>query len=275
MSIADFFSDWRMPTVCLICMLVNILTTTTGAARASGVITKRIATSMSVFNLFMLISRLANLAYVPVMATIVDLAASTGDLQTLLLKMRIIVVFATLGCIIGFLLLPTFIEIYIKSIHQIEKEGSLPMVIIKLFKPSNFIKALKCIRRPSFIGVDSFSLEGVPSTFLIFNVLVFAIWTIGVLAATYASAMVPELARTATLLSGMVNGFATITLTLIVDPVSALITDQAVHKIRPIKQVNIMVLYLTLGNILGTVLSQFLLLPGAKFIEWGTKLLGS
>jgi hypothetical protein len=41
----------------------------------------------------------------------------------------------------------------------------------------------------------------------------------------YASALAPELARTATTLSGVVNGVGTLLLVILIDPVSALITD--------------------------------------------------
>ena len=59
----------------------------------------------------------------------------------------------------------------------------------------------------------------------------YRLWsTIGVLAASYASALAPQYARTAMTLSGVINGVGTLLLVLLVDPVSALITDQALSR---------------------------------------------
>lgn len=265
--------DFRLIFVCLISILVNILNTATSASRISGVETKRIATSISLFNLFQLFARLSNLFYVPVMGTIVDLAVRTGNLHLLLVKMHYIVFSATIGSLLGFLLLPTFVELYIRGINAFERRGSLFMVILGLLYPPNTIKIFKAFRKPSFLGLKSLSLKGLPKSFLFFNIFVIAIWTVGVLSATYASALVPEFARTATLLSGLVNGIATILLTLLVDPIAAMITDQAAHNQRPMEHVKVIVVYIVLGNIIGTILSQFILYPGAEYIAWATKLI--
>lgn len=265
--------DWRLIFVCVISVLINILTTATSAARISGVITKRVATSLSLYNLFQLLARLSNLFYVPVMGTIVDLAVKNNQLLDLIVKMRWVIFSATLGSMIGFLLLPTFVQIYIKGINSFERRGNLIVIILSLFYPPNTLRALKVIQKPSLLGLKKLSLEGVPKSFIIFNVFVTAVWTIGVLSATYASALTPEFTRTATLLSGLVNGIATILFSLIVDPTAAMITDQAVQGKRPHTQVINIVYYIVLGNILGTLISQILLVPGAYYIAWVTRLI--
>jgi len=265
--------DNRLLLVCVVAALVSLVNTSTGAARVSGVLTKRIATSLSVYNFFMLIGRLANLAYVPVMGSIVDLAVATNQMDILAAKIRWIISFAAFGCLIGFLLLPTFVEIYIKAINGTEKYGSLWRVLLISLLPKNWGKIFSCFRKPSLLGLDNLRLNGVPSRFLIFNVFMCGIWTVGVLCANYASAVVPEYARTATLLSGIVNGFATIMFTLIVDPAASLITDQAVHGKMTLNQVKVMVIYLSLGNIAGAILGQLFFMPGASFIAWVTRLI--
>ena len=268
-----FLHDHRLLLVCIIAALVSLLTTSTGAARVAGVLTKRIATSLSVYNLFMLIGRLANLAYVPVMGSIVDLAVKTNQLDILQAKIRCIIGFSALGSLIGFLLLPTFVEIYVKAIQGTEKSGSLWRVVLSLLLPKNLGKLISCFRKPGILGLKSLSLNGVPWGFLVFNVFMAGIWTVGVLCAGFASAIVPEYARTATLLSGIVNGFATIMFTLIVDPTASLITDQAAMGRKTLDQVKVMVVYLTFGNVAGAVLGQLFFSPGAAFIAWVTKLI--
>lgn len=271
----DFLlSDHSLLIACAINILVNIVTTTTGAARIAGVMTKRIATSMSLYNFFFLFARMANLLYTPFLGSIVDRAAASGNFHVLEVKLRFIIIAATLGNILGWLLLPTFIVIYNRGVQSIEKNGSLPMVLLKLLHPKNMLSLFTSFRWPSLLGLTSFSLKGIPKSFLILNVFMTAIWAIGVLCSTYASVLVPSLVRTATLLSGLVNGIATILFSIFVDPTAALITDQAAAGIRKEEQVRVMVLYLTLGNIVGTLFSQCLLLPGAEWIAFVTRLFG-
>ncbi|MBV9102156.1 MAG: DUF2837 family protein, partial [Candidatus Eremiobacteraeota bacterium] len=94
------------------------------------------------------------------------------------------------------------------------------------------------------------------------------IYAIGVVASVYASILRPEVARTAVLLSGVVNGIATISFSLVVDPTSAFITDQAVKGERPLIEVKSMVFFLALTAIVGTLFSQLILYPAALFIGW-------
>jgi len=103
-----------------------------------------------------------------------------------------------------------------------------------------------------------------------------SIYAIGVLASMLAGAMIPEYRVTATQLSAIVNGIATILLTLMVDPMAALITDQAARGKRPQSDVRAMVFYLISGRVLGTlIISQLILLPSASYIEAATHLVKS
>ena len=108
------------------------------------------------------------------------------------------------------------------------------------------------------------------------NVFVIGIHVIGVLAAIQAGAeLTGHLARTATLLSSVINGAATILGSVIVDPTAAKITDEAVNGKRSLHEVEAMAVFLCFGSILGTVLSQVLFIPSVKIIILGAKILGA
>lgn len=267
--------DWRLPFCGAIFAFINMLTISSGAARMSGVLTKRVATGLTLYNLFVLISRLANLFLLPVIGNIVDLSVKTGTVGALGTQIRIIIGSGTVGSIIGAFLLPTFVVIFVKGISAFETTGSLPKVLFGLLDPRRSSQLLGVLRRPRLESVRRSSLEQLPKGFLIYNVLMMAIWTTGAFSAVYASALVPELARTATLLSGLVNGMATIMFTLVVDPTAAILTDQAVQGIRTVDQIKSMVIFLTVGTVLGTVLAQLLLYPAALFIAFATKILAT
>jgi hypothetical protein len=91
-------------------------------------------------------------------------------------------------------------------------------------------------------------------------------------AAVYASVREPALARTATLLSGIVNGIGTVAFTLFVDPTAANIVDSAVHGKRTIEDVRSMVFWLTVTMVLGTLFSQVLLYPATLVIDVAARL---
>jgi hypothetical protein len=82
----------------------------------------------------------------------------------------------------------------------------------------------------------------------------------------YASVLAPELARTTTTLSGGVNGVGTLLLVILIDPVSALITDQALRGKRPASEVSHIVIWQVTGRFIGTLLAQLLFFPAALLV---------
>ena len=101
---------------------------------------------------------------------------------------------------------------------------------------------------------------------LVFNTLVSAVYNVGIVAAAYASVLEPSAARTALLSSGLVTGVAVIAYNVVVDPASALMTDQAARGERTIDDVKALVTGLSLTAITGFLLSQLLLVPAGVFL---------
>ncbi|MGP6156824.1 MAG: lipid II flippase family protein [Vulcanimicrobiaceae bacterium] len=246
------------------------------AARLAGVKSGRIATSISLFNLFVTASRLANLVYAPMLGTITDRAARSvrvpalagAALHQLDLQIRLIVLAGTFGTALGALLLPVFLYLFLRGIAAFERLGSVPRAILRLVDPRVMLGILRSVRIPPPATFAQFRIRDVPANLLISNVVVTGIYAIGVVAATYASVIDPADARTAVLLSGIINGIATIAFTLIVDPTSAYITDQAVKGERTLGEVKSLVFYLALTAIVGTLLSQLILYPAAVVIAF-------
>jgi hypothetical protein len=85
--------------------------------------------------------------------------------------------------------------------------------------------------------------------------------------------LAPDLARTATTLSGVINGVGTVLLVILIDPVSALITDQALRGSRPVSEVSHIVVWQVVGRFLGTLLAQFILFPAAVLVVHLARLL--
>jgi len=263
-------------------LILQTLTIGAYAARLAGVQMLRIATSISLFNLFVTASRFANLFYSPMLGSISDRAsafARRGPAWTLLAEhqydhqMRLIIFAGTIGTAIGALMLPTFLMLFRRGIAAFERLRSLPRAILRVANVGVVLDIGRSVQTPRPAEWRRFKVAHVPFKLIVANVIVTAVYAVGVVAAAYASLLDPHAARTAILASGLVNGIATISFTLIVDPTSAFITDQAVRGERPVEEVKSLVFYLSLSAIVGTLLSQALLYPAALFIAWGANLI--
>lgn len=272
--------SWQLVGAMCLNAVVQAITIGAFAARIAGVYTGRIAISISLFTLFATGSRLANLLYTPLLGTISD---TTGNivsdalhrhlpdlaqpaLSQFDLQLRLIVLAGTVGTIIGAVLLPVFQYVFIRGIGSFERLESVPRALLRLFDPTVIGDIVRSFHVPNPAAWGQYKISHMPLKLLIANTVLQSVYAIGVVAAVYASVRDPYSARTAALLSGIVNGIGTIAFTLFVDPTAAAIVDQAVTKRRDIADVKSMVFWLTATTILGTLVSQLLLFPAALLI---------
>ena len=283
------FWTWQLVVAIAINVLVQAIQIGAYAARLAGVRTSRIATSISLFNLFVTASRLATLVYTLMLGPLSDGAGNA--VKALLPKnphllpppwaaeqiaqiqhsfewqLRAIVFAGMLGTILGSLLLPMFVYMYVRGVRSFERTKSLPHSLVRLLDWRVIVDIVRAERVPPLATLRSFSTKGIPRRLLIFNVVVTGIYAIGVVAAYYASVLDVNVARTAIGISGIINGIGTIAFTFFVDPTSSIIVDEAVKGERPHEDVRSMVFWLALTAIVGWILSQLLLWPAAEIIK--------
>jgi len=283
------FWTWQLVVALGINVVIQAIQIGAYAARLAGVRSGRIATSISLFNLFVTASRLATLVYTLMLSPIADRAGNAiKDLlpraahaavspasaaviasiqQTFELQLRLIILAGTLGTILGSLLLPMFTYMYVRGVRSFARTKSLPHSLARLFDPRVMADVLSHIRIPRWRELRAFSTHNIPRRLLIFNVVVTGIYAIGVVAADYASVLDVNVTRTDVTISGIINGIGTVAFAFFVDPTSSIIVDEAVKGERPHGEVKAMVFYLALTAIVGWVVSQLLLWPAAKIIE--------
>jgi hypothetical protein len=249
------------------------------AARLAGVQTKRIATSISLFNLFVTAGRLANLFMVFFIGPLSDQAANAvtklaGDpvaaqawKHAFEMQLRIIILAGTAGMVVFALLLPLFTYLFRRGVHSFEARGSIPHSLVRLASPRVLADVFRSARFPTVAEIRAFNWRMLPRRLLVFNTVVMCVYAIGVQASFLASVLDVQWRGTAISLSGVINGIGTIAFTLFVDPTSAMITDQAIHGKRSVEEVRSMVFYLSLTAIVGTLLSQLIFYPAAVVIE--------
>jgi len=287
----------RLLLVAALTALIHFVNTLIYAVRISGVRTGRLATAFSLFNVIFLLASTANSVQGFLLASIVERAIKAGQtgvggiaaaenlvrhpayqaqLGALELDFRLIIAAATAGTMLGAMLIPAFVHIFSRAIFLFEETGSVPGMMARfLFSPR---RVFGRAGRPSLSGRNLFKAAAarrlaIPSAFLVLNLVVTGVYTIGVLSSLFAGALFPDFRITAATMSAVVNGIATVLAATVVDPTAAAITDQALRGERSEDDVKQMALYLTITRLLGTVFAQLIFVPSAHLIKLAASLL--
>ncbi len=245
--------------------VIHLIDTLSYSVRLNSVKSGQFALSFSLFNLFVLVSRTANTFQAPLIGSIIGVSISQGTDP--INDMRKVIFASTIGSLFGILLIPTFLRVFDVAVKRLETTSSVPALVVEALQVSNIKRMVKSATRPTKTMLQRLRYREIPKRLLITNALVTGIYTVGVLAANYSALLVPEQHRLAAAgSSGMINGIATIMLTLFIDPKSAIITDQALRGNRPYGDVKALVVLLITTKLIGTILGQVLFLPAAKVI---------
>lgn len=287
----------RLIVVAVLTAVIHLINTLAISVRLSGLRTRRLATAISLFNVIFLLASTANTLQGPLLSSIVEQhinvaeliaggasgAALTGhpayreQLAILDGQIRLVIMAAAAGTLVGAALIPLFVRIFIRAIYIFDETGSVPRMLAMLaFTPRRAYRLTGGeagqTRRTAWRQVAARRLA-IPKTFLFLNILVTGVYTVGVLAALYAGALIPDFRSTAAMLSAVVNGVATVLLATVVDPTAAAITDQAMNGERSEEDVKQMSIYLAVTRFAGTLFAQLIFLPSAELIKITTAFL--
>jgi hypothetical protein len=212
--------------------IIHIVDTLAYSVRLNSVKSGQVALSFSLFNMFVLVSRTANMFQGPLIGNIMGVSITHG--LNPLSDLRLVIFSATVGTLCGIVLIPTFLRVFEVAVKRLELIGSVPSLVVEALQVNNIKRVVKSAVRPSKTMLERLRFREIPKRLLLINTLVTGIYTIGVLAANYSALLVPEEARLAAVASsGMINGIASILLTFFIDPKSAIMTDQALKGKRP------------------------------------------
>ncbi|MDD4238347.1 MAG: lipid II flippase Amj family protein [Desulfotomaculaceae bacterium] len=249
----------------LLTFIIHLIDTLSYSVRLSAVKSGQFALSTSLFNVFVLISRTANMLQGPLIGGLIG--ASIVMYVDPINEIHKVIFASTGGTLAGIILIPTFLKVFHAAVARLESTGSVSLLVIQSLSIYNIKLIAKNSALPSKRTFESIRWRDIPKRLLIFNTLLTAIYTVGVLAAFYSATLVaPEYQLAASSSSGMINGVATILLTLVVDPRAAIITDQAFRGDRPYSDVKTLVVLLIGAKLLGTLLGQVILAPAASLL---------
>jgi hypothetical protein len=286
----------RLFVVAALTVLIHFLMALNYSIRLAGLRTRRLLTAVSIFNVVFLLASISNTLQAPLLTSIVEhtikagvaLAGPevTGDqlyrqdayqalLTSLSGQLRLIIAAATVGTALGALLSPIFLRGFTRAILIFEETGSIPRMFGKIvLEVPRLTKTRKLLLpRPALLLFWVRQKLNIPKTFLLTNILVTALFTIAVLSALYAGALFPDFRSTAAVLSAVINGAASVTGALLVEPAASSITDQAMSGDRSEIDVKQAIFYLVLTRFLGTLLAQVIFLPCADLIVFLARLL--
>lgn len=262
----------RILIICILTMIIHCIDTLSYSTRIAGIRTKRLAVALSLFNIIVLVSRTSNMIQAPLVGSIVDQAIKYGN-KNVLLDFRLIIFSATLGSTLGAAFIPTFINIFSYAINRLEIAGSVPNLLVQTLSIRGLKRVKKSISPPKKRYLSEVRHSGVPTKLILYHFVITSIYTVGVLASVYSGTIIPSYRLTASQLSGIINGMATILYAIVVDPTAAMITDQTLQGKRPYKDATAMVILLVLGKIGGTLLGQVIFIPAVDLIVHITQLI--
>src|SRR5262245_32557060 len=266
--------DAQLATLFILTFAINLIGTLAYAARIAGVRTRRIALAFSLFNALVLLSRTANSFQAPLLAKRVEGNVLAGATAGALADFRWLLLAASLATIVGALLTPTTQRLFSHGVSALSKRRSLPRLIFATLSLQGFgvLRASVAMPSPSNLR-NAGARSGAPIGILLVNGAATAVWTVGVFASIYAAYLAPDLRATASNLSAVVNGVATILLFALVDPWLAVLTDDVVEGRASDAKFRRSVVGLLASRFAGTVAAQFLLVPAAALIAAIARLL--
>ncbi|MGG1658684.1 lipid II flippase Amj family protein [Brevibacillus sp. NRS-1366] len=252
--------------ICLLTFIIHTTETLSYGIRFAGVQTGRIAVAMSLVGIVLLVSRTSNLIQGPFTGGLIDQAALSHTDPSM--KLHMIIGASSLGTLAAIMLFPTFVQLSKRVISHLELAGSIPQMLRTAVTIDSIRRARHHVRIPNWRFISRFRIKGIPKRLLLLNSLGTAIYTSSVLSVLYAILLVPDFKATVSMSSGLINGFATIFMTILVDPQVALLTEKALQGQATHESIRNMYLWLMISRFFGTLLAQFLLVPAAYWVAW-------
>lgn len=261
--------DWPLFNICVLTLVIHLIGALAYAARIAGVRTHKIALSFALFNVLVLVSRTSNSFLGPFLAKRIENAIVSGEGAGLLSDLRIILLAATVATVLGAIMVPTVQRWFTAAIDEFQHHRSVAKLLWSAVTPRGIRVVAASVTLPSSRHLKLWSKPAAVSWGVIaMNVVAQALLTVGVIASLYAGFLYPEFRVTASQLSAVINGFATILLFVLIDPQLSVMTDDVVEGRISQPEYRRTIVWLSMSRVAGTVLAQALLVPSALLIVW-------
>lgn len=266
--------DAQLVMICLFTLVIHLIGTLGFSVRIAAVRTRKIALAFALFNVLVLLSRTCNSFQTPFLAKRVENHLAGLGSDQLLTDFRFIILCSTIGTVIGAFLIPTFQRIFGRAVAHFQQHRSLTRLVFHGFSIQHLPDRVKAsVKVPALGNIRDFKTLGrFEFKMIVLNVITVAMLTVGVFSALYAGVLNPEYRVTASSLSAVVNGVATVLMFVLIDPQLSLLTDDVMEGTVSEASFRQVVVYLVGARLLGTLLAQLLFLPASTLIAAVSKL---
>lgn len=260
--------DLQLGLICGFTLVIHLIGTLGFSVRIAAVRTRKIALAFALFNVLALLSRTCYSFQTPFLAKRVENNLSNPAEHELLADFRLIILCATIGTILGAILIPTFQRVFARAVDHFQRHRSMARLVFHGFSLQNLPDRVKSsVKLPAIGNIREFRRPGrYEAKMIVLNVIAVALLTVGVFSALYAGYLNPEYRVTASTLSAVINGFATVLMFLLIDPQLSLLTDDVMEGTVTEASFRRVVIYLVGARVAGTLFAQVLFIPGAMLI---------
>jgi hypothetical protein len=266
--------DINLAIICFLTFVIHLIGTLAYSVRIAGVRTRRIAVSFALFNILALVSRTSNSFQGPFLAKRLErnLNPVHPALHSLVSDFRWLLLSATIATIVGAFLIPTFQRVFSKAVLEFQIHRSVPRLLLYICFRGGLSQIKDSVSLPASTNVTALrDGKSISMTTIVLNIVAVSLWTVGVFAALYAGYLNPDLRVTASTLSAIVNGVATILMFVIIDPQLSVMTDDVIEGRQSESSFRRAIVWLVGSRLAGTVLAQLLLVPAASLIVFVAK----
>lgn len=261
--------DAQLFLLCVLTFVIHLIGALAYAVRIAGVRTRRIAMSFALFNILVLFSRTSNSFLGPFLAKRIETRIHDGSGGQLFFDMQMVLAAASVATLVGILLVPTGQRMFAAAIGWYQNNRSTTKLAVKAMSRSGLRTMRQSLTIPSLSHLKAWKMpKGIGWGVLIANCLAQSLIAVGVVASLYAGYLAPEFRVTASQLSALINGFATILLFAFIDPQLSVMTDDAVEGKVDESDFRRAITFISLSRLAGTILAQALLLPAANLIAY-------
>jgi len=259
--------DAQLFLLCVLTFVIHLIGALAYAVRIAGVRTRRIAMSFALFNVLVLLSRTSNAFQGPFLSKRVETNLLAGTGERLLHDFQWLMASASLAALVGALAIPTAQRLFTRAVAHFQIHRSIPKLLMHAFAKGGLSYVRQSVALPSSTHLRRLKQKiDVPVRVIVLNVLAQALLTVGVFASLYAGYLDPQFRLTASNLSSVINGVATILLFVLIDPSLSIMTDDVMEGRVSEPAFRRAVVWFAGSRVIGTVLAQLLLVPAATAI---------
>ncbi len=249
--------------VLILNFIISLIGTLAYSVRLVGVRTGKIAISFAVFNILVLVSRTAVTFQNPILTKFVENNLNSGKLLNIF---YLIILISSIATIFGALLIPTFQKLFCKAVMSFSVSRSIPKLILHSFSKTGIKQIRSSIAVPVKESITKLNYRRLPKKIIVYNIIAVALITAGSLAPIYAGSLEPNLRATCSSLSSVINGTATILMSIFIDPQLSIMTDDVIEGKCSREDFRGCVIAMVGSKTIGTFASLLILVPAAYVI---------